>query len=310
MGEPSQERRLFREAVDLAIRLQEDLDNPALRNSVRAWVARGPDHQRAWQQVSAIHGMTGKLLAGQGADTRSPNRRQLIAGCLAGFGLLATGAAFGPGLMLAARADYLTDRADMRSIQLADGSLMVLGPDSAVAVRLDGQRREVDLLQGMAFFDVSHDQRSDFAVLVGDTVIEGAFSAFDVSLDADFVSVSVDHGRVRIGTGPDSDLLEAGQWLKLAPDAGAIAGGQREISQIAAWRQKMLVAEEEMVAVMIARIARWHHGRVMVTDRDLEQRLVSGVFNLDDPVLALQAVVQPFGGKVRQVGPLTVVSSA
>ncbi len=306
MADPSQDRRLFREAVDLAIRLQEDLDNPALRKTVRAWVARGPEHQVAWQQVAAIHGMTGKLLVGQAAERRGPGRRQLIAGCLAGLGLFAAGASFGPDLMLAARADYLTARADMPTIQLADGSVMVLGPDSAVAVRLDGPRREVDLLQGMAFFDVSHDQRSDFIVRVGNTVIEGAFAAFDVSLDADFISVSVDHGQVRVG----SDLLGAGQWLKLAPDLRAVAGGQREISQIAAWRQKMLVADEEMVAVMIARIARWHHGRVVVTDRHLERRLVSGVFNLDDPVLALQAVVQPFGGRVRQVGPLTVVSGA
>lgn len=303
MDHDSDNRRLFREAADLAIRLQDDPANPELIRQVRDWIARGPDHRTAWGQVSAIHGMTGKLLAGQ--QDAGVNRRQLILGGLAGLGLAAAAAAQGQRLWMRARADYLTARADTRQIALADGSRMMLGPDSAVAVHMGTNTREVELLRGMAFFDIATRTPRDFAVRAGPSLIEGHDSGFDVSLDADALSVAVRRGAVRVNDG----TLAAGDWLRLRPGSAAATRGHRDPAQVAVWRQGMLVAEEETVAVVVSRIARWHRSRVMIVDSDLGQRVVSGVFDLGDSAAALQAAVQPFGGRVRDMGPfLTVIT--
>ena len=52
MNEVSEERRLFREAADIAIRLQNDPGNPVAIETARAWVERGPAHAAAWAKVA------------------------------------------------------------------------------------------------------------------------------------------------------------------------------------------------------------------------------------------------------------------
>jgi transmembrane sensor len=60
---------------------------------------------------------------------------------------------------------------------------------------------------------------------------------------------------------------------------------------------------------VVAQIARWHRGRVLIADPGLAAAPVSGLFDLNDPDAALEAVVKPYGGKVRHISPwLTVLS--
>jgi transmembrane sensor len=136
-------------------------------------------------------------------------------------------------------------------------------------------------------------------------------TAFDISNDADFVSISVDHGVVEV-RGADTaavGTLAAGEWMTLDPATAQAERGTRDAAQIAAWRSGMMVAEREHVSALVARIARWQSGMVIVADPSVGQRVVSGVFDLSNPTRALEAVVRPFGGKVHQVAPfLTVIA--
>jgi transmembrane sensor len=314
---PTEDRRLFREAADLAIRLQNDPANPVSIDMVRTWVARSPRHEAAWARVAAIHGMTGKILSKQRAIAEGGvagiSRRTLVIGGLIGAGVAAAGSVGLPRALLRARADYMTSTAEIRRIVLSDGSEITLGPDSAVAIDFNEARRAIELLVGMAYFDVAHDAARPFSVLSGDLKATALGTAFDVSNDAGFVSVSVDRGTVE-AKAADSELrlgarLDPGDWITFDNSSHGIARGTREASQIAAWREGMIVAERETVSAMVAKIARWLPGSVVVADPFLGSRVVSGVFDLTDPVGALEAVVRPFGAKVRIITPfMTVVS--
>ncbi len=311
MTEVPKEWLLFREAADLAIRLQNDPANPVAIEMVRAWVARGPDHQAVWARIAAIHGMTGKVLSDQRQATQREimTRRNFVIGGVLGLGGATAGAWYIPDMLLRARADYLTATAEQRRILLPDGSVVTLGPDSAIAVRVTDAGRGIDLLQGMAFFEVASDATRPLTVKADQVVVTALGTAFDVSLDAGFVSVSVDHGRVKVVGGNTSDLLDAGEWFTMAPDTTPVNRGHRDQAQIASWRSGMMIAEKETVSALVARISRWHEGSVMVADPWLGARVVSGVFDLSDPVGALEAVVRPFGARVRTVTPfLTVIS--
>lgn len=311
MTEVSRERQLFREAADLAIRLQNDPANPVAVETVRAWVARGPGHQAAWARVAAIHGMTGKVLTDQrkAAEPTVMTRRNFVIAGMLGMGGATAGAWYIPDMLLKARADHITATAEQRRIDLPDGSVVTLGPDSAVAIRISDTIREIDLLQGMAFFEVAPDRARRFTVMADQVAVTALGTAFDVSLDAGFVSVSVDHGRVEVVGGTTSEVLDAGEWLTVTPEAAPGHRGHRDQSEIASWRSGMLIAEKETVSALVARISRWHEGSVMVADPWLGSRVVSGVFDLNDPFGALEAVVRPFGARVRKVTPfLTVIS--
>ncbi len=310
---PTEDRRLFREAADLAIRLQNDPGNAVSIDMVRTWVARSPRHEAAWARVAAIHGMTGKILTEQREATEGRgagmSRRTLVIGGLIGVGVAAAGSVGVQRALLRARADYITSTAEIRRIALSDGSEITLGPDSAIAIGFTDVRRSVELLAGMAYFDVARNVARPFSVLSGDFTATALGTAFDVSSDAGFVSVSVDRGSVEARAPTLGARLNPGDWISFDIASHGIARGTREASQIAAWREGMIVAERETVSAMVARIARWQRGSVVMADPFLGSRVVSGVFDLADPIGALEAVVRPFGAKVRTVTPfMTVIS--
>lgn len=316
MTEMSEERRLFREAAELAIRFQNDPANPVSVAMVRAWVARSPRHAAAWARVAEIHGMTGKILTEQrkAAEGFQPSRRGVLLG-LAGFGAVAAagGSLLLPGMLLDAKADFVTSTAEIRRIELPDGSVVTMGPDSAIGVGYTDTSRTVELLQGMSYFEAASDPSRPFSVQAAGVTASAVGTAFDVSVDAGFISVSVGQGVVE-AKAPDSELaagerLVAGSWITLDPSIRSVARGTRETGEIAAWRGRLIVAERETVAAMVAKISRWFPGRVIIADPWLASRVVSGVFDLGDPVRALDAVVRPFGAKVRGIGSMALVIS-
>lgn len=310
----SQDERLFEEALDIVMRIQEDPENPVTLELVSRWRARSPDHEVAWREAMEIYGMTGKVMRDQRRATSSKiSRRSLLTGSAAGLAVIAAGALFGPQLILQAQADFMTTSAQLKDVSLSDGSQVTLGPDTAIRLRFGESERRIELLAGMAFFDVKSDPARPFIVQTGDLTATAVGTAFDVSNDAGYLTVSVDHGLVAIRpTGANDALTPLGQgdWLSFNEQTHNFERGNRDASQIAAWRQGLLVAERDTIASVVARIARWQSGRVLLAQSGFGAQRISGVFDLNNPAAALEAVVEPYGGRVRQVSPwLTIVSS-
>ncbi len=313
-NDDSEDDRLFEEAMDLVIRLQNDSDNPVAQDMVRRWRARSNAHERAWAEVVEIHGMTGKILADRQETDRAeriaPTRRNfMIVGMLC-LGAAAAGGAVIPGMLARNRADFTTGTAEIKRISLPDGSVATLGPDTGIKLAFTEARRDVQLLYGMVFVDVAKDADRPFAVAAEDVVATALGTAYEVSNDSGFLTVSVDHGVVKVGTPAIEDQrLEAGQWLRFDRNSKRVDRGVHEVEQIAAWRGGMIVADKEPISAVVARIERWQKGEVLIADPSLGSLPISGVFDLKHPIRALEAVVQPYGGKVRQISPwLTVIS--
>src|SRR6218665_3762991 len=88
----SEEDRLFEEAVDILIRIQNDPDNPVGLDIAARWLSRGELHQKVWTDVLEIHGLTGKVLT----DRRRAERKrafEISRRTLVFSGLVATGGA-------------------------------------------------------------------------------------------------------------------------------------------------------------------------------------------------------------------------
>lgn len=308
------ERGLFREAADLAIRLQNDPGNAVAIDMVRSWAARSPQHAAAWSRVAAIHGMAGKVLSDQrnAAERGSAglSRRALVIGGTIGIGAVAAGSLAVPRALLLAKADHITSTGEVRHIVLDDGTAMTLGPDSAIAIDYTPARRAVDLLAGMAYFEVASSPDRPFSARSAAVSATALSAAFDISNDASFVCVGVGGGAVQVknAAGAAGANLQTGDWI-MFDASNAAERGTRDASQIAAWRSGLILAEREAVSAVVARIARWQPGRVVIADPFLGSRMVSGVFDLADPVRALEAVVRPFGAKVRGVAPFVTIIS-
>lgn len=317
MSEPRTEQdRLLDEAIDLVIRYQNDPDNPVASEMIRSWCARGPEHEELWERVSSIHGAAGHLLTEKRRLERRENlgltRRNLAIGGITLLGATAVSYSFGPGLVLQARADYKTSKGEVRPIRLSDGSVATLGPQSAITVDFHQDRRSIELLAGMCFFEVARDTSRPFSVRSG--TLEGVAlgTAFDISNDAGIHTLSVDHGLVDVRTDAmmqDRLHITDGEWFSIDPSSGSFERGRRESGQVASWRDNLIFAERETVSALVARIGRWVPGRVVLADPFVGGQRVSGVFDLNDPIRALEAVVHPAGAHVRRLSSLLTVIS-
>lgn len=309
--------RLHDEAIDLVIRLQNDPENPVAIDMIRSWRARSQQHESIWARVAKLHGSAGKILTEQRRIERQKSlgltRRNVMIGGVTVLGAGAAAWSLSPGLVLQARADHMTGKGEIRRVALPDGSTATLGPESAIAINFDGHGRGVRLLSGMSYFEVARDPDLPFTVQSGELSTTALGTAFDVSDDGGLLTVAVDHGLVEV-TAEDvrrlaGQQLGAGQWIAFDAMSGNIERGQREAGQIASWRDNLLFVEHEKVSVLVARIGRWIPGRIVIAHPGVGQQRVSGVFDLRDPLRALNAVVHPAGARVRQISDFVTVIS-
>lgn len=315
IDETSKDDKIFEEAFDLIIRQHSDRENPVTRALIRSWRSRSPAHEAAWSEAMHIHSMSGEVVRVRQAVTMpKPNlsRRRFVLGGGVALATLGVGLLAGPELLLRIKADNKTTTAELRHFSLEDDTLVSLGPDSAITSTFTSTRRRVELLEGMAYFNVAADETRPFQAVADKFEVSSFSGGFDLSIDAGIINIAVERGDagVLIGGSTRQDLtLVTGDWLSIDGETLNVERGRRTPEQIAAWRSGMLVVEQETISSVVARIARWKRGKVLIADRSLGAQKISGVYNLHNPVSALAAAVQPRGGTVRELTPwLTVIT--
>ena len=301
------------EATDLLLRVQAAPRDAGLRAEVEAWLRIAPAHQRAWDQVRSTWSMLGELPVAptvQAAPRRPLPRRAgqgrrrwtvaatAVAACLV--------AALAPSAALRLRSDVVTGVGERRAVTLADGSRMVLGPQSAVAFGKQG--RGVTLVAGQAWFEVEHDATRPFVVEAGAVRATDLGTAFEVRRQGEAVDIAVAHGLVGVSGRGVEATLTPGDRIVVTPERS-----QKErlaLDAIAPWRDGYLLVQDASIGAVVSELRRYQPGVVMVTDKTLAERRVTGLYALDQPEAALRALVAPSGGRVRSVTPYVHVLSS
>ena len=86
---------------------------------------------------------------------------------------------------------YSTDVGERRSVNLPDGSTVLLDSRSLLQVDFTARTRQVELVHGQALFSVIHDPQKPFLVRAGATVIRDIGTQFDVKQRPDDTVVTV-----------------------------------------------------------------------------------------------------------------------
>ncbi|MDG4718037.1 MULTISPECIES: FecR family protein [Thalassospira] len=222
-------------------------------------------------------------------------------------------AIIGPRIATEMQADHYTRTAEIRTITLADNSTVMLAPESAIKVHYDGKTRFVELLDGEAFFDVTPNPDQPFTVGADTVTVTVLGTGFDVSEGMGQTSVGVEHGLVRVDNAANipsvSELLEPGQLASVTRD-GVVRRSTTPISQIAPWRNNQLIAQDQPLGEIVDRLRRYYGGTILITDAALEKETVTGVYRLDDPVMALRGIARAQNAVVREITPWILVVSA
>lgn len=309
------------QAMDWLLAVQAAPADIELRARLTAWRAEAVAHERAYRRAERVWSLTGELAPAPAiapvvprviqSDRRRPRRRivaygaaVLVAACL--LVLLM------PMAMLRLEADYLTGAGERRQITLADGTIVDLNADSAVAVDYTPERRDLILLSGEAFVTVGRDGRP-FRLLAKDMTVIDIGTAFDVDIGREAYSVAVEHGAVQVTYNgrfnPVDARLGPGDRLRIDRASGAAARRNAAPSQIAAWRQGRLIVEEATIGDVVDMMRRYHRGMIILRDETLAAKRVTGVYDLADPVAALRTAIKPHAGMVDEYTPYVLVVS-
>lgn len=303
----SRKHRIARQAARWVVRQQVGL-TPADTDRLRHWQDRDPRHRAALQEAADLWSWmndSGHLTA----LPPVPSPRRGWTGWQVGLAAL-------PILILLAvwinpwRPALSTSAAEQRQIALEDGSQLWLGPDSTADIRFDAEQRRIVLHDGQAYVIAAPRTLTEPRPLVieaagpsGPVTVRALGTRFNVNILPDGVDVAVEEHQVRVTAPslPNPITLETGQML--FHDSKAIPTVRKiDPIRIADWRQSLLVANHRPLRDVVAELDRYRHGRTLITDEALAERVVSGVFDMRNPDAALQTVTT-----VLQTRSLTIL---
>lgn len=267
------------------------------------WLASSEQHARAFDQLQQTWRIADQL-SDCDRDTlpwpanlqpaSSPARRRRGGWFAAAASLVL---AVGFGLWLAggqAGLVYETAVGEQRSVRLADGSVLAIGPSSRVRVSLESELRQIDLDQGEAYFQVAKDPHRRFTVRAGSTLVTAIGTAFNVRRNQDRVVVGVSEGTVSIAPSEQSLLsrislspppappiastrLTVGEQLVVEPDPVVAAKVERiEPPAVASWREGRLHYSGEPLSSIIADINRYVAEPIVLSDPSIAGLRVTG----------------------------------
>ncbi|MBX9400562.1 FecR domain-containing protein [Lysobacter sp. BMK333-48F3] len=187
---------------------------------------------------------------------RRPRRRRIVAWGIATAACLVVAAA-APGLILSLRADYRSGPATARHV-LADGSVLALDADSAVAVRYGDRERRIELLRGNVWVRVAHGDARPFRVDALGGSVRDIGTAFEVRRRDASVQAAVSEGLVEVSSGAGAPVrVAAGQSVAYAENAPVSAPRAVAAADIAGWRRGELSFDAVPADQALRRIARY-----------------------------------------------------
>jgi transmembrane sensor len=307
----SDKQHALEEAMDWLLRLRDEPECPQTNLALKTWLMHSERNRAAWQSALKTWALMGEVEPGykhlwqqQAASVVPlPRRRGRIAGAVFALAATITLVLAAPSLLVWWQADFRTGTGESRVVTLADGTQVNLSGGSAIDVDLTPEGRRVHLLVGQAFFDVTHDSSRPFTVDAGNAKVVVLGTAFDVALDDDATTVQLARGVVGIsGDGANRAVSEMAPGdVALVDDMGTITRSTVPVNEIGTWRNGLLFVNDVTIDGVVSRLQRYHPAWISVPDRALGRKRVTGLYDLRDPDRALNALVQPYGGKVRGV---------
>lgn len=335
--------RAAEEAAEWLVLLAEEPDNPGIRTAFDAWCAMSRINAEMWARMARAYDLVGQgqpkhrpewdvherpdppaLKLPRGATARRrifrlrdegdrAVRKRAARTVATGAVAAALAAAFLPTFITNLQSDYVTGTAESRTVALADGSKVRLGPQTAIAVDFGGKGRSIRILKGDAWFDVAHDPSRPFRVGSRDAEVTVLGTAFNVRQDEEDTKVAVQRGHVRVEhrgvTGKSAFELLAGDFIAVGGTATAIREHVAAV-EVGDRTRGTLVVRDRPVSEIVDALRPWYAGVIVVRGARFAQWRVSGLYDLRDPVDTLTTLAGQHGGRIRQITPWLLVVTA
>jgi len=184
-----------------------------------------------------------------------------------------------------------------RKVVLDDGSTIVLGGNTRLAVTMLKDTRSIELANGEAFFTVAKDPTRPFKVHAGDATVVAVGTEFNVRRARDRAFVSVVEGRVIVE--PTSRLVPSFVLREFKPmfrpvpvDAGqqTVAGSTgiesasaiEDTSAVTSWQEGRLAFRLQPLKYVLADVNRYARKPIVFEDDSIGALLITGAVTRDN----------------------------
>ena len=310
-----QQHSITEAAAEWAVRLHAGALSEQEQAELRQWIARDSRHEAALRFAEQTWAALGEVHKDEAVHRQRPpapatplrrakRRRPWQRAAAVALVLVAAGIGWvrGPDALLRLQADYVTHKGEVRTVHLADGSVVELDSDSAIRLEYDGVQRGVSLLQGAAIFQVAPmagEETRPFVVHSAGGHTRALGTRFVVERERESqawvgvlqhsVEVSV---PASLRNGPAEQVLQPGQAARYSPQDGVVSLDQFDVDRATSWHRGVLIFDRQPLAKVIEQLNRYRPGRVVLANADLGEREVSGVFRLDMLDSALATLTQ------------------
>lgn len=179
---------------------------------------------------------------------------------------------------------YATATAQLRTIELAEGSQLNLNGETQVSVRFDRRSRVIELTQGEISIKVAQERRPLQVVADGAT-ITAVGTAFNVDRRDQEIAVFVQEGVVAVARGDLAPVrVAAGQAVRVT-DAGIMSAPADFAA--AAWAQGTVATSGMSIRDLAHALSRYTEKEIVVAPT-IADEVVSGRFSLAQPERTLR----------------------
>lgn len=289
---------VVQQAIAWLVRLQSGSASPAAWDECRCWREAAPEHALAWERLQGIQGQFSNMppmpsaLAQRTLEVTRKDlmrRKAMLAVALGGTALLVRQ----PWSDSALLADLRTGVGEIRSLVLADGSVLLMDTSTTVDVHFDADERRLRLLQGRIVLTSGADAQAPryrpLSVQTAHGLVRALGTRFQTHLQDDRTQVQVlsDAVELRPQDAAEVQVLRRGEqaWF----DRQGVHDLQARDGDGDAWTDGVLVARNMPLSVFVAQLSRYRPG-YLACDERVAQLRISGVFSLKDTERSLDLV--------------------
>lgn len=241
----------------------------------------------------------------------------VIAAVLAGGALVARALLFDrpEASQLAMREAAVTERGEIRTVRLDDGTNVTLGVASRLLVAADfGEKQRVVQLEGEGFFDVAHDAQRPFVVRTATATAQALGTEFGVTArEGSVTRVVVSGGQVLVKpTAADAHseaVVNAGELAQVTSTRDAVDVERTDPARLLAWREGRLVFQNQQLSEVVDQLEYWYNVEFIVTDSALARRRMSGSFVRPTLEQVMQSITLTVNATYRTDGRRVILAS-
>jgi transmembrane sensor len=322
--------QLIEEAAYWFIAMRDETVGAENRAAFAEWLHASPQHVRAYLETAALWGEAAHLppepaLAIVGTDDlgnvvpfrprttpvvdtdplteRMASLRLRLAMVVGLCALLVAG-----GLFFARGEVLSTGVGEQRLVTLEDGSIVRLNARSKVVVRMSAKRRDLELIEGQALFDVAKDPRRPFVVHTDGMAVSALGTSFDVNRRRNGTVLTVLDGRVRLDARPDKGAaaraasggiaVAAGEQATVDKSGAVDMGVAANVSAATSWIHNLLVFEDAPLETVVEELNRYSRRQIVLDDAALASLRINAVLQPSNPDALLRYLQRDQGVRI------------